>query len=99
MVLLVYRAPVFEKLTFYCKVFVLKSITYKENVLWLNKYRKNIQKLAFSQYSSIISLIFFKNCFQAIKIILLQDRKSTRLNSSHVRISYAVFCLKKKKKK
>src|SRR5690554_1104983 len=28
-----------------------------------------------------------------------EDRKSTRLNSSHVRISYAVFCLKKKKKK
>src|SRR5690554_7511306 len=27
------------------------------------------------------------------------DRKSTRLNSSHVRISYAVFCLKKKKHK
>src|SRR6266702_7137243 len=27
------------------------------------------------------------------------DRKSTRLNSSHVAISYAVFCLKKKKKK
>src|SRR5436189_3793926 len=29
----------------------------------------------------------------------LQDRKSTRLNSSHRCISYAVFCLKKKKKK
>src|SRR5690625_994783 len=28
---------------------------------------------------------------------LIQDRKSTRLNSSHVAISYAVFCLKKKK--
>src|SRR5436309_4799164 len=27
------------------------------------------------------------------------DRKSTRLNSSHVKISYAVFCLKKKKNK
>ena len=27
------------------------------------------------------------------------DRKSTRLNSSHANISYAVFCLKKKKKK
>src|SRR5215475_15430348 len=27
-----------------------------------------------------------------------RDRKSTRLNSSHVKISYAVFCLKKKKK-
>src|SRR5438067_9896073 len=30
---------------------------------------------------------------------LFKDRKSTRLNSSHVSISYAVFCLKKKKKK
>src|SRR5436305_9508642 len=29
--------------------------------------------------------------------LAMQDRKSTRLNSSHVRISYAVFCLKKKK--
>src|SRR5438067_9969628 len=29
---------------------------------------------------------------------MLTDRKSTRLNSSHVSISYAVFCLKKKKK-
>src|SRR5438874_13654097 len=29
----------------------------------------------------------------------LPDRKSTRLNSSHVEISYAVFCLKKKNKK
>src|SRR5438874_7172975 len=31
--------------------------------------------------------------------ITASDRKSTRLNSSHVEISYAVFCLKKKKKK
>src|SRR6266702_7711735 len=30
--------------------------------------------------------------------VLRRDRKSTRLNSSHVAISYAVFCLKKKKK-
>src|SRR3712207_8604161 len=30
--------------------------------------------------------------------IFLVDRKSTRLNSSHANISYAVFCLKKKKK-
>src|SRR2546430_13716765 len=30
--------------------------------------------------------------------ILARDRKSTRLNSSHSQISYAVFCLKKKKK-
>src|SRR6266496_4512659 len=31
--------------------------------------------------------------------LAVRDRKSTRLNSSHVEISYAVFCLKKKKKK
>src|SRR5207249_9824544 len=30
--------------------------------------------------------------------LVISDRKSTRLNSSHVSISYAVFCLKKKKK-
>src|SRR5690242_21529610 len=31
--------------------------------------------------------------------VVSQDRKSTRLNSSHMSISYAVFCLKKKKNK
>src|SRR2546430_3431829 len=31
-----------------------------------------------------------------VKAYLLKDRKSTRLNSSHSQISYAVFCLKKK---
>src|SRR5207253_5693056 len=36
------------------------------------------------------------SAFQEVRIL---DRKSTRLNSSHVAISYAVFCLKKKKKK
>src|SRR5690349_23760911 len=32
-----------------------------------------------------------------LRFAVAQDRKSTRLNSSHVEISYAVFCLKKKK--
>ena len=34
---------------------------------------------------------------QSLKKITVRDRKSTRLNSSHLVISYAVFCLKKKK--
>src|SRR5258707_7274214 len=34
----------------------------------------------------------------AYQELLVQDRKSTRLNSSHANISYAVFCLKKKNK-
>src|SRR5699024_11365899 len=38
------------------------------------------------------SYLFFQ------RLMVIRDRKSTRLNSSHVSISYAVFCLKKKKK-
>src|SRR5688572_32288063 len=37
-------------------------------------------------------------CADIIPIARERDRKSTRLNSSHSQISYAVFCLKKKKK-
>src|SRR2546426_9292217 len=37
--------------------------------------------------------------FRALGLLTALDRKSTRLNSSHLVISYAVFCLKKKKKK
>src|SRR5690625_6768103 len=42
--------------------------------------------------------IFNKDAFAKMKksAIFIKDRKSTRLNSSHVAISYAVFCLKKK---
>src|SRR3712207_9196042 len=36
---------------------------------------------------------------QRVQVDTVVDRKSTRLNSSHANISYAVFCLKKKKKK
>src|SRR5258708_33250709 len=36
---------------------------------------------------------------KAARTVTIEDRKSTRLNSSHQIISYAVFCLKKKKKK
>src|SRR5258708_14482508 len=38
-----------------------------------------------------------KDCFEVLYQIPKADRKSTRLNSSHQIISYAVFCLKKKK--
>src|SRR5690606_41632113 len=34
---------------------------------------------------------------QHLQVTWIKDRKSTRLNSSHVKISYAVFCLKKKR--
>src|SRR6266478_5452549 len=46
------------------------------------------------------ALAFFVGTSVAIGLVAItRDRKSTRLNSSHSQISYAVFCLKKKKKK
>src|SRR5438477_6475305 len=41
--------------------------------------------------------ILFGDRGRGIRFALRRDRKSTRLNSSHMSISYAVFCLKKKK--
>src|SRR5438874_4313613 len=49
------------------------------------------------QYESLMAQTCAKAVSEGIEAIAL-DRKSTRLNSSHVEISYAVFCLKKKKK-
>src|SRR5690625_6222777 len=44
------------------------------------------------------SRLVFCNATPSTAQLVVIDRKSTRLNSSHVAISYAVFCLKKKKK-
>src|SRR2546430_13160205 len=41
---------------------------------------------------------FGRQLFMMLTLMITSDRKSTRLNSSHSQISYAVFCLKKKKK-
>src|SRR5258707_14237104 len=45
------------------------------------------------------SLVILMTAFSTVANAVIRDRKSTRLNSSHANISYAVFCLKKKKKK
>src|SRR5690606_40116065 len=49
-----------------------------------------VAAVATAVVGNVLSMLLFVNS--------AQDRKSTRLNSSHVKISYAVFCLKKKKK-
>src|SRR5690554_7299443 len=58
----------------------VRTLTDQGNNVWL--YRTDVD----SFIANIDESLVFK----------WQDRKSTRLNSSHVRISYAVFCLKKK---
>src|SRR5438445_3993209 len=47
--------------------------------------------------SDVKTLLVAMACFGFCKGFYDSDRKSTRLNSSHANISYAVFCLKKKK--
>src|SRR2546430_4983021 len=51
--------------------------------------------------SMVLLFLFFgyQKWFEYEAQVLIPDRKSTRLNSSHSQISYAVFCLKKKKLK
>src|SRR2546426_7575003 len=44
----------------------------------------------------VVSGVVSCGCAIAVALTLREDRKSTRLNSSHLVISYAVFCLKKK---
>src|SRR5438874_7524501 len=55
--------------------------------------------LAASSCVGVRSSILGKPSFSAAISKIDEDRKSTRLNSSHVEISYAVFCLKKKKRR
>src|SRR5690606_855089 len=59
-------------------------------------YIKRRVKEAYRLNKSLISSSVAKNKIALIYVASeLEDRKSTRLNSSHVKISYAVFCLKK----
>src|SRR3712207_7374034 len=54
--------------------------------------RRRAIQLAYNEEHGIIPQTIIKSVAE------IEDRKSTRLNSSHANISYAVFCLKKKKK-
>ena len=68
------------------------------------KYRKqelvvNYTILTFLALIALLPiLLLFFNSIKPQEEFGVKDRKSTRLNSSHVVISYAVFCLKKKTK-
>src|SRR5690554_7468273 len=77
---------VFQQLTRLCAVFILLLIV---TMGW---------QLTQSAWPAVQKFGFGFLTETAWDPVMGEDRKSTRLNSSHVRISYAVFCLKKKKK-
>src|SRR2546426_5263485 len=63
------------------------------------KIRENANIGLNEELSKPLKILNMKNVLFELARISALDRKSTRLNSSHLVISYAVFCLKKKKKK
>src|SRR2546426_6444862 len=70
-------------------------------VFWARRSPINFQNLLLAPSSSCSASNPSTPTINATGLLLTvrTDRKSTRLNSSHLVISYAVFCLKKKKKK
>src|SRR5690554_2121529 len=71
------------------------SVLYYLSVKYINASIAVVLLMQSVWIGVLIEILLKKAKVSGIKIL---DRKSTRLNSSHVRISYAVFCLKKKKK-
>src|SRR5205809_3555034 len=61
-------------------------------------FRSNDALLPFDRVHFVAEVPYLFTDFVDLSPRRMQDRKSTRLNSSHGYISYAVFCLKKKKK-
>src|SRR5437762_7967014 len=68
----------------------------------LARYRSTVYATAYAvlvdpeQVDAVVAGTFEQAWRNAARFLCTQDRKSTRLNSSHRCISYAVFCLKKK---
>src|SRR3712207_7517040 len=68
-------------------------------IYWLNKLTRSTTSLIYTNNTTINKPRHSHSPMSRNGIHRLSsDRKSTRLNSSHANISYAVFCLKKKKK-
>src|SRR5690606_40148103 len=84
----------------------LEGFAVKEPVFSFDKFPKVNKELGPEMKSTGEGIRFisslrdpwFRQLYRERSLRLSRDRKSTRLNSSHVKISYAVFCLKKKKR-
>src|SRR5256885_4489864 len=72
----------------------VKSLNFMRGRTFVNKWLiiDEAQNLTPKQMKTLVT-----RAGPGTKVVCLGDRKSTRLNSSHLVISYAVFCLKKKK--
>src|SRR5436853_6308603 len=69
------------------------------NALSVLDQPRDIKRLIY-HWHRVVGLLVIAGALYSVNVLAFDvaDRKSTRLNSSHLGISYAVFCLKKKKK-
>src|SRR5260221_9177265 len=75
-----------------------EATVYRDADIASERYRLETERLNALEVGSRAGPKAFDDV-EVLRISSFLDRKSTRLNSSHTVISYAVFCLKKKKKK
>src|SRR5258708_27469516 len=83
------RSTLFPYTTLFRSVFVVFAAAFTDRYLWIADPNDSMP-FAWRLAHDPLRLL-------AYAFVILIDRKSTRLNSSHQIISYAVFCLKKKK--
>src|SRR5690554_3731251 len=83
------------------KVIQTDTVSNEKKIQYLDVYyqKARTENNQLEQYRALEKKTYLVPFADAAVLLHQIDRKSTRLNSSHVRISYAVFCLKKKKKK
>src|SRR5690554_7124291 len=81
--------PLLAKVTRLTYEYLEQNKTYDVQALWEEDEEGGEFPLEIEGKDNLLNLLNL--------MLKSEDRKSTRLNSSHVRISYAVFCLKKKK--
>src|SRR5690606_41703858 len=79
---------------------LFRSLAFRNAFYFGEKLERIALRLGFQlriQLKTVPNQFYFISVWKLLHCFF-QDRKSTRLNSSHVKISYAVFCLKKKMK-
>src|SRR2546421_2062374 len=75
-----------------------RSTLFPYTTLFRSSFNNHVRTLV-AREEVAIGLMHLWDFVSALEQNPLEDRKSTRLNSSHDQISYAVFCLKKKKER
>src|SRR3712207_7375115 len=78
---------------------LLKIPAANNGISWTDAFFESVSAVTVTGLQAVVPAEDFTPLGQGILAVLIQlggDRKSTRLNSSHANISYAVFCLKKK---